>query len=77
MVIKKNNSILYVDYLLLFQVRGFQYFFHGRSFQSVVPSTQNAILQGEKYNIKDRGVFSYHGDIYLTTTQKDHRRFNR
>ena len=52
-------------------------FFHGRSFQSLIPSTQNAVLKGEKLNIKDRGVFSYHGDIYLTTTQKDHRRFNR
>jgi len=45
--------------------------------KSLVPSTQNPEMAGLKYNIHDRGVFNYHGDMYLTTTQKDHRFFNR
>lgn len=45
--------------------------------KSLVASTENPELAGQKYNIQDRGVFNYHGDMYLTTTQKDHRSFTR
>lgn len=45
--------------------------------KSLVPSTKNEELKGEKYFIPERGVLSYHSDIYLTTTQKDHRAFTK
>jgi len=43
--------------------------------KSLVPSTQNKDISGQRYKVQDRGVLSYHGDYYLTTTQKDHRPF--
>ena len=46
-------------------------------FQSLVQSTQNAELAGNKYLVPERGILSYHGDMYLTTTQKDHRAFTK
>jgi len=45
--------------------------------KSLVRSTQNKELKGEKYLVPERGVLSYHGDMYLTTTQKDHRAFTK
>ena len=45
--------------------------------KSLVASSVNPELSGQKYNIQDRGVFNYHGDMYLTTTQKDHRSFTK
>lgn len=45
--------------------------------KSLVSSTQNNDVAGRIYYPKDQGVLTYHGDIYLTTTHKDHRRFNR
>lgn len=45
--------------------------------KSLVASSDNPELSGQKYNIRDRGVFNYHGDMYLTTTQKDHRSFSK
>lgn len=46
-------------------------------FQKLVPSTQNPEMLGDKYLVSDRGVLTYHGDMYLTTTQKDHRAFTK
>jgi len=43
--------------------------------KSLVASSENPELSGQKYNIQDRGVLNYHGDMYLTTTQKDHRSY--
>ncbi|CAB4038975.1 Hypothetical predicted protein, partial [Paramuricea clavata] len=45
--------------------------------KDLVRSTQNVEASGRVYYPKDRGVLSYHGDMYLTTTQRDHRRFNK
>lgn len=44
---------------------------------SLVASTKNPELSGKRYNIQDKGVFNYHGDMYLTTTRKDHRPFTK
>ena len=51
-------------------------YLHGKML-NIHPSTENPELAGQKYNIQDRGVFNYHGDMYLTTTQKDHRTFTK
>ena len=40
---------------------------------SAVKATSGTTAQ----NISDRGVFNYHGDLYLSTTQKDHRAFTK
>lgn len=45
--------------------------------KQLVPSTCNKELAGDTYHVQDRGVLSYHGDMYLTTTQKDHRAFKK
>eukprot|EP00112_Aurelia_sp_Birch-Aquarium-sp1_P001281 Seg1133.2 transcript_id=Seg1133.2/GoldUCD/mRNA.D3Y31 product="hypothetical protein" protein_id=Seg1133.2/GoldUCD/D3Y31 len=45
--------------------------------KKLVPSTQNPEMLGDKYLVSDRGVLTYHGDMYLTTTQKDHRAFTK
>jgi len=45
--------------------------------KSLVASTENPDMAGQRYNVQDRGVFNYHGDMYLTTTQKDHRTFTK
>lgn len=45
--------------------------------KKLVPSTQNPELSGQKYYVSDRGVLGYHSDMYLTTTQKDHRAFKK
>ncbi|XP_046861470.1 uncharacterized protein LOC124454752 [Xenia sp. Carnegie-2017] len=44
--------------------------------KSLVRSTQNMDVSGHVFDPKDRGILSYHGDMYLTTTQHDHRAFN-
>ncbi|XP_065070735.1 stabilizer of axonemal microtubules 3-like [Rhopilema esculentum] len=49
----------------------------GGPLKKIVPSTQNKELMGQKYLVPERGVFSYHGDMYLTTTQKNHRAFTK
>jgi len=45
--------------------------------KELVPSTQNKEVAGDEYTVCDRGVLSYHGDMYLTSTQKVHRAFNK
>eukprot|EP00794_Sanderia_malayensis_P018208 gene18208-20026_t len=45
--------------------------------KNLVPSTQNPELAGQKYFVSDRGILSYHSDMYLTTTQKNHRAFGK
>ena len=44
------------------------------SFQQLVPSTQNDKLRGRPFHVKDKGVLNLN-DMYLTTTNKDHRAF--
>ncbi|CAH1787255.1 unnamed protein product [Owenia fusiformis] len=44
--------------------------------KQMVPSTQNDKLRGKTFMPKDKGVLNLHDDMYLTTTNKDHRPFN-
>ena len=42
----------------------------------MVPSTENEALKGRPFFVRDKGVLPLN-DIYLSTTQKDHRSFSR
>ena len=55
----------------------FQHHQQNGPLKSLVSSGHNRELAGNKFGISDRGVLSYHGDLYLSTTQKDHRDFTR
>jgi len=59
------------------QPLNFRHHHTGGQLKQLVPSTHNPKLAGDKYYVQDRGVLSYHDDMYLTTTQKDHRAFRR
>lgn len=43
----------------------------------LVPSTINSYSAGQEYYPRDKGVLTYHGDPYLTVTNRDHRSFTK
>jgi len=38
--------------------------------------SKDGLINSKRYPLQDKGVFDYHGEMYLTTTHKDHRTFS-
>jgi len=56
----------------------YKHHFTNGPLKTIQPSTDSFLLvKGKKYPVQHKGVFDYHGEMYQSTTQKDHRLFSK